>query len=264
MADIPTSPSASTPPGAQKLESNLTQANAAVAESMYKGLRSTLTFIIGKSGRGKSTAMRNLDPSKTFHINVMGKLLPFPKGLAWNQDNKNALITADAGQIVRVITDISRQGVFENVVIDDCQYIMATEFFDKALIKGYDKFASMGQHFWNILVLASKLRPGLKIYMLGHEDDTGGERKLKTLGKMVEDKGSPEGLATIVLWAETRVESGKRIYYFDTQTDGITTAKSPFEMFPDRIDNDIDLVSKRIDEYYKGVSLKDSKLKFIP
>ncbi len=246
-------------------DTNLTPTPEATSDAidMYKGQKSTLIMIIGKSGRGKSTSLRNLDPTKTFLINTAGKLLPFQDGLSFNTDDKNCLITSDSALIKRTITEISRNGVFENVVIDDCQYIMADEFFDKALIKGYEKFAVMGQHFWDILKLASKLKPGLKIYMLGHEDENPNERKLKTLGKMVDDKGCPEGLATIVLFAETKVENTKRIYYFDTQTDGITTAKSPMGMFPQRIPNDLSLVSARINEYYgPKIKLKNSKLNF--
>jgi len=243
------------------LPKNIPQEKSANAVSMYKGQKSSLILVVGKSGRGKSTSLRNLDPTKTYLINVMGKLLPFQKGLEYSEDY-NTSITHSAATICRIIRKISTGGDIDNVIIDDAQYIMAMEFFEKARVKGYDKFAEMGQNFWSILTLASKLRPGLKIYILAHEDDLGNERKIKTLGKMLEDKGCPEGLATIVLWAEKKQVEGKPIYYFATQSDGVTNAKSPMGMFPEEIPNDLSLVSSRIDEYYSGVPLSKSKINF--
>ena len=251
------------PDPTKPLESKLTQANSENAESMYKGQKSQLILGISKSGRGKSTSIRNLDPNNTFLINVMGKPLPFPKGMQY-QEKKNMLNSADPATISRTMMEVSRDEKWKHLVIDDAQYIMATEFMAKALEKGFDKFTLMAKHIFDIVVMATKLRGGLKVFILTHEEDTGTERKMKTLGKLLDDKVTLEGLSTIVLFAEVVADESKRSYFFTTQSDGYTTAKTPFDMFPYRIDNDLDLVSKRIDEYYKGISLKDSKLKFLP
>jgi len=229
------------------------------AETLYKGQKSIFVMAIGESGRGKSYSLRNLPPTTTFLINVMGKILPFPSGLSYKL-GENMFISHESSSICRQMIEVNRNPTFTNLVIDDAQYVMAMEFMAKALIKGYDKFNQMAQNFWNILTLAPKLRGGLKVFLLCHEEDTGTKRKMKTLGKMLDDKGTPEGLSAITLWSELAIMEGQRRYYFDTQSDGMTTAKSPFGMFPDRIPNDLNLVSMRIDEYYKGVSLEDSKL----
>ena len=146
------------------------------------------------------------------------------------------------------------------IVIDDMQYIMATEFMDSTHIKGFDKWNDMAKHIWEILLLSSKLRPGLKIFLLTHEDDDGRKRKMKTLGRLLDDKITPEGLVTIVLFAEVGGTREKRQYFFSTQSDGYTTAKSPYEMFPSKIPNDLKLVSDRIDEYYARIPINKSKL----
>lgn len=252
----------STPSASQSDTLNITSEQSNAAVEMYKGQKANLIMIIGKSGRGKSTAIRTLNPKDVFMINTVGKLLPFQKGLEYSVENNNMIITTLTATICRKLLRISKETDIDIVIIEDAQYIMATEFFDKALIKGYDKFAQMGQNFWSILRLVDKLRPGLKVFLLGHEDESPTERKLKTLGKMIEDKGCPEGLATIVLWAETKIVEGKRVYYFETQSDGITNAKSPMGMFPSQIPNDLQLVSSRVDEYYAGIELKNSKLNF--
>lgn len=223
--------------------------------------QSILILVIGKSGRGKSTAIRNLPPESTYIINTIGKPLPFPSGVNYTKE-KNMTNERDAVKITQYMKRIS-DAKFEHLVMDDVQYIMASEFMLKALEKGYDKFSLMARNMWNILIMATCLRPGLKVYILAHEDDTGQERKMKTLGRLLDEKITPEGLSAIVLFSETEAnEKNQRRYYFSTQTDGTTNAKSPMDMFPAQIPNDLKLVSDRIDEYYKGISLQDSKLVF--
>ena len=230
------------------------------AISMYKGQKSVLIMVIGKSGRGKSTAIRTLNPATTHIINVIGKPLPFQQGMKY-VPGENMTITSNADQIRREMDRVSREGKVTDLVIDDIQYVMATEFMDKALVKGYDKFSIMARNIWEILIKATKLRAGLKVYVLAHEEETETERRMKTLGKLLNDKITPEGLSTIVLYSDVTGERDNRKYFFSTQSDGVTNAKSPFEMFPAQIPNDLKLVSSRIDEYYAGVSLKNSKIR---
>lgn len=243
------------------MDTSLSQEASTEAESIYKGQKSILIMIIGKSGRGKSTSIRNLPYDKTHVINVIGKPLPFPKGFQYIP-GKNMTVSADPNIIRRTMMDVSREGKVDHLIIEDAQYIMSTEFMDKAMVKGYDKFTMMARNIWEILILATKLREGLKVYFLAHEEDTGSERKMKTLGKLLDDKITPEGLSTIVLYSDVTGERDNRRYYFSTQSDGITNAKSPFGMFPSMIPNDLLLVSQRVDEYYKGIELKQSKLSF--
>jgi hypothetical protein len=231
------------------------------AAELYMGHSSRFVLVIGKSGRGKSTAMENLNPEDTFLINSIGKDLPFMKGVKYIS-GKNMLVSADANKIRRMMKEVSDNKTWKHLVIDDLQYIMATEFMDKAMEKGYDKWNILARNIWEILMLASKLRPGLTVFLLTHEDDTGTERKMKTLGRLLEDKITPEGTASMVLYADVILENKERKFVFTTQSDGFTSAKAPRGMFPKVIPNDLRLVSDRIDEYYSGVLLKDSKLKF--
>ena len=230
------------------------------ALSIYKGQKSILIMVIGKSGRGKSTSLRNLDPKHTFIISVIGKPLPFPGGMDYVV-GENMVVQSNSDSVRRVMNEVNKDEQFTSIVIDDAQYLMATEFMDKAMVKGYDKFTLMARNIWEILVLSTKLRPGLKIYFLTHEEETNtGERKMKTLGRLLDDKITPEGLSTIVLYADVIGERDNRKYIFTTQSDGYTNAKSPFGMFPPQIPNDLDVVSRRIDEYYRKVPLDKSSI----
>ena len=221
---------------------------------------STLSIILSKSGRGKTTAIRNCDPEHTVIVNVMGKQLPFPGANAYVPD-ENLFNVTSGSDVMRVMKAASADENVQNLIIDDGQYIMAAEFMQKASIKGFDKFTQMAKNMWDILILANKLRPGLKVYFLSHEED-GEDRKMKTLGKLLSEKLTPEGMSSIVVYGDIVNEEGGNKYVFTTQSNGVTNAKSPMGMFPQIIPNDINLMSSRIDEYYKGVELKDSKLNF--
>ena len=230
------------------------------ALSIYKGQKSILIMVIGKSGRGKSTSLRNLDPKHTFIISVIGKPLPFPGGMDYVV-GENMVVQSNSDAVRRVMNEVNKDEQFTSIVIDDAQYLMATEFMDKAMVKGYDKFTLMARNIWEILILSTKLRPGLKVYFITHEEETNtGERKMKTLGRLLDDKITPEGLSTIVLYADVIGERDNRKYIFTTQSDGYTNAKSPFGMFPPQIPNDLDVVSRRIDEYYRKVPLDKSSI----
>ena len=229
------------------------------AISIYKNQKSIPTLIISASGAGKSFSMFNLPPEKTFLINIMGKQLPFMGAFDYIEET-NMLSSADYSKIIRAMKMASDNKYIEYLIIDDMQYIMATEFMNTTHIKGFDKWNDMAKHIWEIILLSSKLRPGLKVFLLTHEDDDGRKRKMKTLGRLLEDKITPEGLVTIVLFAEVGGTRDKRSYFFSTQSDGYTTAKSPYDMFPSKIPNDLKLVSDRIDEYYSRIPLKNSKI----
>ena len=236
---------------------------SANASALYSGQKSILTLVVAKSGRGKTTSMRNLPPEHTHFINVLGKALPFPRGVQY-RDGDNMTVSSSPAEIRSAMTEASADESVEFLVIDDAQYVMAIEFMEKSMQKGYDKFTIMARNFWDIMMKSLSLRSGLKVFILTHEDDSSpGTRKMKTLGKLLDEKMTPEGLSSIVLYGEVEMtEAKKRRYYFATQTDGTTNAKSPFDMFPSEIPNDLMVISDRMDEYYGGVELKDSQLDF--
>jgi hypothetical protein len=237
------------------------QGDTKIAASYAPGGHSSLIIVVGKSGRGKTTAIENLPVQHTFLFNVMGKDLPFMG--ARQYENGHMQVGADGPGIRRKMQDLSTNLDIKYIVIDDAQYIMATEFMDKAMVKGYDKFTLMARNIWDILVLAGKLRPDMKVFFLAHEEETtGGERKMKTLGKLLDDKITPEGLATVVLYADVVGTKDNREYVFTTQSDGFTNAKSPRGMFPNIIPNDLWLVAQRMEEYYNGIPLNQSTIKF--
>ena len=195
-------------------------------------------LILGESGSGKSTSLRNFEPEEVSVFNVAGKPLPFRKRLPVKSTSDYAAIEG--------LMQASRKKSF---VIDDSQYLLCFESFAKAKETGYGKYTDMALHFYNLVqFVIRQLPPDVIVYFLHHTETDGntGKIKAKTLGKMLDNQLTVEGLFSVVLMCFT---DGKK-HVFITQSDGTTTAKSPMEMFPPEIDNDLRLVDQSIRDYY--------------
>lgn len=201
-----------------------------------------LVFILGKPGTGKSFSLRNFDKTQVGVINVQGKILPFKGGASWDITS-----TDDSDEITAAIKKMSQK--YKVIVVDDFQYVMANEFMRRSTEKGYDKFTDIGRHAWNIANTVRTLPADVIVYVLCHTDtDQDGFEKLKTIGKLLDEKIFLEGMSTIVL--KTHVEDGK--YTFLTQNNGHDTVKSPAGMFlAYAIDNDLHYVDEKIRSYYE-------------
>lgn len=216
---------------------------------------SNLILILGQSGTGKSTSIRNMDSEDTFIIQTVNKPLPF-KGFKKNypimdKDGKGRRLVSDNyDKIISCLKYLNNNKDIKNIIIDDFQYVISNEFMVRAKEKGFDKFTEMAQHYYMIIDVASRLREDLNIFFLSHnEQKEDGTSKVKTIGKLLDEKITIEGLFTIVL--NTVIQDNK--YYFQTQNNGFNTTKSPLGMFDEQlIENDLKLVTEKINEYYGG------------
>lgn len=204
-------------------------------------------LILGESGTGKSASLRNFRRDEVAVINVAGKPLPFRSDLGM-------IVTDQYPQIVRALKGMKTP----SAVVDDAQYLMANEFMRRSGETGYQKFTDIGKNFWSLIAetVVRDMPPDRIVYFLSHlERDQQGNEKIKTIGRMLDEKITVEGLFTIVL--KTHVEDGK--YTFFTQNSGSDTVKSPIGMFPTiQIDNDLAAVDRVIREYY-GISVKPAE-----
>ena len=217
---------------------------------------SNIMLVIGESGSGKSTSIRNLDPKETFILNVLDKPLPF-KGYkkhylpikSWEDKEGNYLASDDFDRIIKCIRVISNNRPdIKTLILDDWQYTMCNEFMRRASEKGYEKFTEIGKNAWSIVKELTVCREDLDCFVLSHNDtDNFGRSRCKSIGKMLDDKITIEGMFTTVL--HTVVMDGQ--YKFLTQVDASHTAKSPMGMFEDRyIDNDLSIVKDAMFHYY--------------
>lgn len=203
-------------------------------------------LILGHSGSGKSTSMRNCTADRFGIINVQGKPLPFRTELkTYNTDNYEDIVNA------------LYKGKTPSFVIDDSQYLMSHEFMYRANEKGYDKYSQIGTNFFRLLEAIRNLPNDKIVYLMHHiELDDVGREKAKTVGKMVDNYIVVEGCFTIVLKA---VATNKG-YYFTTKTNGADCVKTPMGMFADEtIDNDLVMVDNTIRDYYGIQIAKETK-----
>lgn len=195
-------------------------------------------LILGYSGSGKSASMRNFSADEVALVNVNGKALPFRTQFASiiNSDNYKDITAFIKNQTAKVI------------VIDDTQYLMANEFMRRAKETGFQKFTDIGKNFWELVRLAETLPNDVIVYFMNHlETGDDGRQKSKTIGKLLDEKITVEGMFTTVL--KTVVNDGK--YLFATQTDGNDTCKSPMGLFDQMyISNDLKAVDEALRIYY--------------
>ena len=213
-------------------------------------------LIIGESGVGKTYAIKNLDPDKVGIFLCEKSRLPFRKKFnTFYVRNMKRVDDRNQEQIIRqstVIQTVLRapKDPKKIYIIDDSQYLLANEFFDRANEIGYQKFTDIGANFRNLIHLVNdELPDDVIVYFLHHPETDGntGKIKAKTIGRMLDEKLTVEGCFNIVLHAMT---DGAE-HWFQTQSDGTDTAKSPEDMFPARIPNDLALVDATIREYYE-------------
>ena len=205
-------------------------------------------LILGESGSGKTYSIKGLKPEEVGIFAVEKSLLPFR-----NTGYKVAK-NADYNLIMAGL----KKPQLKTYVIDDSQYLMVNEFFDKAKDAGYQKYTDIGLHFRNLIHHINKNIPDdVIVYFLHHtEIDTNtGKTKAKTVGKMLDNYSTVEGCFNIVLQAVAEVND----HYFMTQSDGYNTAKSPEGMFDElKIDNNLGFVDCAIRCYY---GLEESEVK---
>lgn len=208
-------------------------------------------LVLGESGSGKTYSIRNFNVNEVGIFSVEKGRLPFKKDF---RVAKNATY--------EMICSTLKKPNLKAYVIDDSQYLMVNELFDKAKDTGYGKFTDMALHFRDLIhIINHQVPDDVIVYFLHHTETDGntGRIKAKTIGKMLDQQLTVEGCFDIVLL--TSCEGSE--HYFITQSDGYTTAKSPEGMFEQKIPNDLKAVDTAIREYWNlaPAEIKENKKK---
>ncbi|EHK8991121.1 ATP-binding protein [Escherichia coli] len=213
-----------------------------------------LTLVLADSGAGKTYSLRNMDPENTLLARCINKALPFrPTG--WKRHGKivdgqpqrgNVVDIRDARHLFEVVTAMVRQNR-RVLVIDDFQAIMQHENINRAYETGYTKFTEMAEHTYRIIEAATQLPDDFRIYFLAHTEDVEGKVRMKTVGKMLNEKLTPEGYFPVVL----RIIKRDGRHLFLVKGDDNDTVKCPPDLLGatvTEIDNDLAVVDKAISE----------------
>lgn len=209
---------------------------------------SVMTLIIGESGTGKSSSLRMFSPEETLLIQAVKKPLPF-KSAGWKRLAPdvagNIYVSDQSAHIIKAMQKTTRK----IIVLDDLQYVLANEFMRRSDERGFDKFTDIARHAWDIFNAASLLPDDVRVYVLMHsQSDDFGRTKAKTIGKLLDEKITIEGLFSIVL--RTVVRDGQ--YFFSTKNNGSDTVKSPMGLLDDDlVDNDLSAIDSKILAYYE-------------
>lgn len=202
-------------------------------------------LLYGTSGNGKSHSIQFFGPREILYINVTGKRLPFRKKFDY------AMVTDDVDKIKRAMSKCPDD--VKVIVLDDAGYLMTNQFMrghsgDKSGSDTFDLFNSIADNFWSLINFIKALPEDKIVYIIMHEDmNDFGQRRLRTIGKLLNEKVCIEGMCTVVLRAEAM--GGK--YFFITQNEGNDICKSPLGMFDEvRIPNDLKAVDTAIREYW--------------
>ena len=223
--------------------------------------------IVGESGTGKSTSLRNLNPEETFIISTTGKPLPFrawkkkyiPIKIEGKNVSGNYYVSSKWDQILKILQIIDKtMPQIKQVIIDDFQYVLSYEFVDRATEVGYTKFSELAQHAMEILRYSEKMREDCKMIFLTHSENVGDNVNpkyvIKTVGKLLSEKVTLEGLFTYIFFTKvSEGDSGRMEYKLINNNDGTCVAKTSFGMFEDlEIDNDLNEIIHVIDAYNEG------------
>lgn len=215
--------------------------------------------IVSRSGTGKSTSGRNLNPETTYWANCDNKPLPFEKAREKYNEEKGNYITSSSPQEVRdFLKKAHKDEKIKEVIIDTASHIMTNFVMSKAFRKqkGYDKWTDLSGNIYDIIdIINTKMRDDIIVYVMFHPEESINDegqsiRRIAVQGKQLE-KVSIESFASVVLFSRVeKLPQQPAKYLFETQTDGISTAKTPMGMFDeDEIDNDLVIVSQRIREF---------------
>lgn len=211
-------------------------------------------LVLGASGTGKTASLRNFNKSDVIVLNVADKPLSFKGKL--NTIKLRNLSYSERYEVIKKCI-LKYQDKCKTFVIDDSQYLLSFELFQRSGERGYDKFTEMALKFKELLdFIQSDTNDEVTVYLLHHTDENEGRIKIKTIGKMLDEKLTIEGLFSIVLLA--MVKDGN--YKFLTKTTGLDPVKTPIGMFEqEEIDNDLKEIDKVIREYYEMMNPYNEK-----
>lgn len=200
-------------------------------------------IVYGKSGTGKSRSLKNFGEEEILLVNTINKRLPFPKKFKYEYKSSK----------VESVKTALKKMPCKTAVIDDFGYQQTAKFMAEHTKKQggsqFDLYNTIADDAYGLIMFVkNELPDDVIVYLIMHEETNDyGDTKLKTIGKLLDQKVCVEGMVTICLRA---MKEGTNKYYFRTQSDGQDISKSPEDMFPLQIENDLKAVTDRVREYW--------------
>lgn len=213
-------------------------------------------LLLAQSGGGKTTSLRNMNPEDSVVIQVVNKRLPFPEGRNWKSWTKTGEGVGEGSRIhlstipqIMGFIDVAIASGKKNIFIDDFVYLMANKVMADIGVTGFDKWNMLAADVYKLLNKPDTLPEDVFVVFMTHiEEDSNGNTKMKTAGKLIDNLLTPEGVFTTVLGAS--MKDGN--YVFKTNKERNSEPyKSPMGMFESlTIPNDMKVVIDTQREYY--------------
>lgn len=210
-------------------------------------------IIFGKSGSGKSRSLKFFGEEEVLLVNVEGKALPFRNTFKY---------VCRSDSLDTIISQMQKMPC-KTAVVDDAGYLMIHSFMKNHRNKkgnaSFDMYDDIADTMYFLVKrIKEELPDDVIVYIMLHEDQNDiGETKIRTIGKLIDNKVCLEGMVTICL----RCMSDHGKHFFKTRTDGFDITKAPEDMFTDEeeeIENNLKMVDDRIREFY-GMTNKEEK-----
>jgi len=208
--------------------------------------------IMGESGAGKTTSLRNLPPAETVYIDADGKGLSW-KGwrASYNIEHKNYFKVSSPEDIMKILGAVqsSKNPALKYIVVDTFNGTMIDDEMARMKEKGYDKWADLAAAVYGIIGYMLRMRDDLTCLCLFHSqtdrDDYGNTwTRIKTNGRKL-DKIVLESKFTTVLLA--KCVDGQHVFEVHANN---STAKTPLGAFEENtVPNDIVEVLKVLEDY---------------
>lgn len=234
-------------------------------------------IILGRSGTGKSTSIKNLNPKETVIFNVLKKRLPFKgSNSSYNVESKNLFVIDEYTQLIQYLESINTKATYvKNIIIDDMIYIMRKEYFRRAKEAGYNKYTELAQHFQQIIQTCENLRDDINVFFILHSEDITSDNnitgyKVSTIGKLLDNQYNPIEVVPIVLYSDVKYDDkGNASYGFYTHRTKIGTVEIPAKCFAENTeiimaDNSLKKVQDiKVGDFVLGTNGKPCKVKSI-
>lgn len=214
-------------------------------------------LIYGASGAGKTTALRNLPPKKSFYITCLGKSITFPNSKEW-------IVSEDRGEtghyysldtysrLKTLFTNLEKREDIQYIIIDDYSMLMTRDYVARAKENGYAKFTQFASDLFTTMIRGNESNKF--VIFITHQDevDEHSPGTIKTVGKLTREKLEPLGIHDMVIHSDVDWAGDEVKYLFYTNSTPKWPAKTPMGMVPLTVPNDLYPILLRYDEFING------------
>jgi len=180
--------------------------------------------LVGMSGKGKTMSFRNMNPDTCGFINAEGKQLPFINRF------KHYCTPNNWQETYQKLIEYGKDPSITEVVLDSFSaYLESLLQTAREIKKGFDIWSYYNEQIGKLMYLIRKYPKDIIVvaHSANVETEEGVmERRIAVKGNEWNKTGIEKDF-TVVVFADVKMNSGKREYVLNLLSDGKTSAKTP-------------------------------------